>query len=139
MTDSLLDQYKKKLFKALKHLDYSYQKIKILPTSLAQLDEEGLETWESFSARFSRVVDLFLTKYVKAFVLKNDPGFEGSLRDFVNQGEKLGIIDNAEKWIQLREVRNITVHEYADEDLAIFFNQIKTEAPHLLKLKDILQ
>lgn len=34
-------------------------------------------------------------------------GFSGSLRDFVNQAEKLGYIENAETWMGIRELRNI--------------------------------
>jgi hypothetical protein len=92
---ALCQTYKIKLDKALQYLNYSFEKVKILPTNPESLDPESLETWESFSARFSRVADLFLTKYLKSYILAQDPGFEGSIRDFVNQAEKLGLIDSA--------------------------------------------
>ena len=87
--EEILKGYGEKLRKALKHLRYSYNKVRCIPADPSKLDEEQLAAWESFSARFARVVDLFLTKYLRALVLKNDPGFEGSLRDFANQVEKL--------------------------------------------------
>lgn len=135
----LVEDYRRKLLKALKHLEYSYQKIQKLPHDVTQLDEETLETWESFSARFSRVADLFLTKYVRAKVLEDDPGYEGSVRDFVNQGEKLGIVDNADTWMDIRELRNISAHDYTEEDLSQFFKQIKNYAPRLLQVKQKIQ
>ena len=112
--------------------------IKKLPMDVTQLDEENLETWESFAARFARVVDIFLTRFVRAYVLTNDPGFEGTLRDFVNQGEKLGIIDDAHAWMGIRELRNITSHDYSEEDLTQFFARLKTEAPRLLNITEKL-
>ncbi len=132
---ALVEDYQRKLLKALKHLEYSYQKIQLLPTDVDQLDEESLETWESFSARFARVSDLFLTKYVRAKVLENDPGFEGSLRDFVNQGEKLGFLDDADLWMDIRELRNISAHEYTEADLAQYFKQIKSHAHRVLLIQ----
>lgn len=141
MTDNLeyINQVKEQLLKAVSHLDYSYKKIISLPTHPDELNEETLEVWESFSARFSRVVDLFLMKYLKAIVKNNDPGFEGTLRDFLNQGEKLNLIDDAENWVFIRGLRNIIAHEYTDKDLEIYLNQLKNECPRLLQLKSVIK
>ncbi len=133
--EQFLEEQKNKLLKAIGHLEYSYKKILILPVELNQLDEETLETWESFSARFCRVADVFLTKYVRAFVLSQDPGFNGSLRDFINQAEKLKILDNVEAWMAIRELRNISAHEYTEKDLVEFFKRLKVETPHLIAIK----
>lgn len=126
------------LLKALSHLDYSYRKIQTLSIEVAQLDEESLQTWESFSIRFTRVIDIFLTRFLRAYVLKNDPGFEGTLRDFVHEGEKLGIIDDAQVWISIHELRNITAHDYSESNLIQFFMRLQKEAPRLLQLMDNL-
>ncbi len=132
----LLEISRQKLLKALKHLEYSYHKVISLPADVGQLDEESLETWESFAARFARVADIFLSRFVRAYVLIDDPGFEGSLRDFVNQGEKLGIICDARAWMGIRELRNITAHDNEENDLTQFFLRLKNEAPRLLSLKE---
>ena len=131
-------EQKSKLLKAIQHLDYSYKKVIHLPTDLHQLDDETLETWESFAARFCRVADVFLAKYVRAFVLLQDPGFNGSFRDFLHQAEKLGLLDNTETWMAIRELRNISAHEYTDKDLAVFFQRLRAEAPRLIAIKNIL-
>jgi hypothetical protein len=137
MTDykKLLDDTSRKLRKALQHLEYSSNKIGNLSADATRLDEESLETWESFSTRFSRVADIFLTKYLRTRVLMNDLGFTGTLRDFVNQGEKLGIVDSADAWMAIRELRNISAHDYSEEELSEFFERLKQESGRLLKLK----
>lgn len=135
----LAQDYKRKLVKALKHLEYSFIKIQSLTEDVAQMDDEILETWESFSARFARVADLYLSRYVRAMVLEDDPGFAGTVRDFTNQGEKLGLVDDADAWMDIRELRNISAHEYTEEDLSEFFKKLKENAPKLLAVQKILQ
>lgn len=134
--DKLHDQYRESLLKALTHLEYSYHKVTKLTNKAEELDEESLETWESFTARVSRVVDIFTSKYIQTYVKQNDPGFEGSLRDFVNQAEKLGLIDSADVWMEARGLRNITAHEYKAESLEEFFKAILAFSPTALSLKD---
>jgi len=136
--DVFLNEQKEKLLKAIRHLEYSYNKVVNLPAEPDQLDEETLETWESFAARFCRVADVFLAKYVRAFVLLEDPGFNGSFRDTLNQAEKLNLINNTETWMAVRELRNISAHEYTDKDLAGFFHKLRAEAPKLIAIKNVV-
>lgn len=136
--DEILGGYQQRLDKALTHLRYSAKKVALLASSPAALGEEELETWESFATRHARVVDLFLTKYLRAYVLRDDPGFSGSLRDFANQGEKLGLIDSADDWMALRELRNVVAHEYSDHDAEAFFRTLRDSAARLLALSEKL-
>lgn len=129
---------KRKLLKALEHLDYSYKKVLTLPEQVEKLDEESLETWESFAARFSRVVDIFLARYLRTRILIEDPGFSGTLRDYINQAEKLNLLNDAEEWLAIRELRNISAHDYSEKDLSIFFGRLKQECSKLLAIKNIL-
>ncbi len=135
---TLLEAYRRKLIKALDHLAYSNAKVRTLTASPIAMDEESLETWESFTARFSRVVDLFLTKYVRAKVLENDPGFSGTIRDFVDQGEKLGLLDSADRWMEYRGFRNIIVHEYDEDELEENFHSLREAALHVLGIRELL-
>lgn len=135
----LIHEQKLQLQKALKHLHYSFSKIEKNNTALDENDDESLETWESFSSRFARVVDLFLAKFLRTFVLYQDPGFKGSMRDFINQGEKFELLDDSDWWLSLRELRNIAAHEYNEDDLANFYKALFAECPKLLKLNNTLQ
>lgn len=134
-----LDVIKRKLQKALQHLNYSYQKVLLLSNDTEQLDDESLETWESFAARFGRVADMFLTKYIRLCVLIDDPGFIGTLRDFVNYAEKLHLLDDANAWMAIRELRNIASHDYSEKDLSLFFKQLKNECPRLLAINLLIK
>lgn len=136
--EQLRTHQKRKLHKAIAHLEYSYNKVKNLSSDVEHLNDEELETWESFSARFSRVSDIFLVRYVRSVVLINDPGFSGSLRDFVNQGEKLGVVDDANAWMAIRELRNISAHDYSESDLTEFFKRLLLECPRLIAIKSLL-
>lgn len=139
MTDfkKLIDDYSRKLQRNLKHLEYSYNKTN--KYGFSNLSENELESWESFSSRFSRVVDIFLTKYLRTLVLENDPGYTGSLRDYVNQAEKLRFIDEANTWMELRELRNITAHDYTETELSEHFENIREKTPLVLKIKDLIK
>jgi len=127
-----------KLKKALAHLAYSYKKVTKLSPEVEKLDEEMLETWESFAARFARVCDIFLSRYLRTLVLIEDPGFSGTLRDFLNLAEKMGIISSTKDWLALRELRNITAHEYSDKDMGAFFLTLRQSCPHLLAITNLL-
>lgn len=109
-----LEQCAMQIKKALRHLSYSYAKVKDLSVTIEDLSDEELESWEGFVARFGRVSDLFLARYLRGIILEGDPGFRGTLRDLVDQGEKLGILDSADTWMTIRELRNPSVHEYTD-------------------------
>ena len=96
------------------------------------MNEEELETWESFSARFSRVSDIFITRYLRTRILEEDPGFIGTLRDFLLKAEKMGLIDDTNHWLVIRELCNLAAHEYVEEGLTRFFRALKESAPTLL-------
>ena len=138
MSSELADKYKKQLIKAISRLDYSYNKVQSLNVDVENMDNETLETWESFTARFARVVDLFSTKYTRAYLLTMDPGYEGSLFDSLLKMEKANFIDSARDWLELRKLRNITAHEYSDEELGAFLNEVRERTPFVLGLRDKL-
>lgn len=138
--EKLLSIAKTKLTKALIHLEYSWKKIQRLPKDINQLSEEQLEIWESFSARFSRLVELFLNRYLRTYILLQDPGFEGSLRDRLHKAEKYDLVSDANHWLALRELRNVTAHDYSDEDIENHFQRLINETPFLLKnIKSVLE
>ncbi len=98
------------------------------------MNDSELEAWDSFAARFARTSDIFLTKYVKAYVLQDDPAYDGGFHDQLNKAEKLGLIENTELWMDIRELRNATVHEYSDQDLEKIFEKFRKYTPLLLAL-----
>ncbi len=138
LIDHLLNEYCSQIKKGIEHLAYSYKKILKLSSDVKTLSTEDLETWEGFVARFGRVSDIFLSKYVRSYVLKGDPAFRGSLRDFVDQAEKLGLVNDSETWMTIRELRNSSAHEYSENKLSTDFEKMRELAPILIELKNKL-
>lgn len=135
---ALLRDISVRLEKALQHLEYSFNKIKKLPDDLSLMDDEIMETWESFSSRFSRVSDIFIVQFLRTKIAIDEPGFKGSTRDYLNKAEKLNLITNAKTWVTIRELRNVEAHEYNDEDLTAFYNKLKSLCPELLSIRNII-
>jgi hypothetical protein len=126
-------KYEEYLMKALQHLEYSVVKSKNLPTVLSENTEESLEAWEGLTARFARVVDIFLTKYLKLIVRLEDPIFDGTLRDYLNVAEKARLLTDVDHWLSLRELRNIQAHDYTNEAFEKFVLAVKSESEFILR------
>jgi uncharacterized protein YutE (UPF0331/DUF86 family) len=76
-----------------------------------------------------------LTNFLRAVVLKNDPGFAGTLRDAVDIGEKLGLVDSADLWMELRGFRNLIAHEYEEDELERNFSDMRALTPRVLAIR----
>jgi hypothetical protein len=131
----LLTSSQKWLEKALGHLEYSQRKLAGTVPRVAEMDEETLEAWEGFVARFARASDLFLQKFLRGLVLHDDPAFRGSMRDLLNQAAKAGYIDDVECWLQIRELRNLAVHEYGEEAIDAALQDMMRLTPRLLETR----
>ena len=70
-TEKLLKEYRNQILKAIEHLSYSYAKVQALDSNPSHLTTQELESWEGFVARFARVSDIFLSKYVRSFVFQS--------------------------------------------------------------------
>lgn len=132
----LRKKYWNQLQKAISYLDRSFGRASRLPLKLSQNDDSQLEIWESFAARFARVVDLYLTKVLRAEILLQDAGFDGTLKDLLLAAEKANLIKSAEQWMQMRALRNIQAHDYTDESFSKFVGELIHFAPVLISLKE---
>ena len=136
---SLKEQIRKDLLAAIGHLEYSSNKIqKLNLLQKTSWDEEELETLESFSSRFARVSDIFISKFLRFRILEEDPGFRGSLIDSLNFAEKINLIEDAKSWLRIRSLRNVAAHDYAASDLLQLFKELLSLTPTLLQTKSKL-
>lgn len=131
----LVGYYYTKIVKSLKYLEFTYARVQKLSVDPTQLTDEEFEVWDGFATRFARSSDLFLSKYVKAAIKNDDPAFDGSFRDQLNRAEKLKLIDDSRVWFEIRELRNVVVHEYSDEDLKAIFQKMLKFTPLVLELR----
>ena len=140
MTDyqSILLEHKSALLKSLSYLKYSYQKVQGLSMQLKEATPELLEAWEGFVARFARVTDIFVMKYLRIKILLDNPDFRGTLRDLLNQAEKMNLIEDARQWMRIRDLRNQATHEYSEKELEPYLQEIKDLIPIVLAIEKIL-
>ena len=131
----LTGYYYTKIVKSLKYFEYTHARVLKLSTNPNDLSEQELETWDGFATRFSRTADIFLSKYIKAAVQKDDPGFDGSFRDYLNRAEKLKLIEDTGLWLEIRSLRNVIVHDYSDSDLDLIFKKMLKLSPLILGLR----
>lgn len=81
------------------------------------LDTEKVKTIDSFIFRFSKIQDKMGEKLFP-FVLEILKEYKPQMPfvDILNKLEKLELIPSADKWIDYRNLRNILVHEYPDNE-----------------------
>ena len=136
MTDHLqLIQVKlEHLTRMREYLAYSLSQVeKVLPLEdWATLRPEQHESMAAFRVRFSEFQE-HLGKTMRAVAVEEEQDVErfGAVLAFM---ERLQVLDSAEHWKVMRELRNAVNHHYEDdtERMAEFFAQLAKETPVLL-------
>lgn len=82
------------------------------------------------TARFARLEDIIIKKVFRA-VVAYELGDSDRLIDILNLMEKLELISSTEQWIELKDLRNIIVHEYELEDLPAIHHRVYRATPLL--------
>lgn len=118
-------QYLKAAFEqadeAMNHLNISIGRCKIFINNEAFSEEQLIEL-EALTGRFARLSDLLIQKIFKA-INELDGSAPGTVRDRLLEAEKKGIINNAEIFLEIRNMRNTIAHEYefsALKDIFVF-------------------
>jgi len=85
-----------------------------IDTSLYE-DKEKIKTFDAFIFRFIKLQDFMGDKLFKE-LLKRVGNYKDnmSLIDILDKLEKLEVIDNADRWMDFRIIRNKLTHEYPD-------------------------
>jgi len=83
---------------------------------------EGIDRLESFTSKFCRMQDTFVDKLLPVY-LRSLGELPGSAIDNLRRAEQLGLVDDAESWVEMRLLRNRLVHEYVD-DIALLCEQL---------------
>lgn len=106
----------------------------IFPLDTKKLSEIEIETKSLLDAtifRFAKLQDTISQKLLKNILILLEEDTESlAFIDILNKLEKLKVIPDAEKWRELRKMRNIIVHEYEEnpemivEELNLFYSSI---------------
>lgn len=76
-----------------------------------EFQPEIAEQLEAFVSRFARMQDTIGEKLLPRW-LHAQGERSSTLIDTLNRAEKLGILNSAERWIMVRQLRNGLIHEY---------------------------
>lgn len=80
-------------------------------------DKEKIKTIDAFIFRFIKLQDFMGNKLFKTLLMRIGEYRDNmSLIDILDKLEKLEIINDADKWIDFRMVRNSLTHEYPDNE-----------------------
>lgn len=85
--------------------------------SLAE-DEDLAERVEAFVSRFGRLQDTVGDKLLPAYLAAHGERL-ATFVDTLDRAERLGLIDDAQAWIDMRKLRNQMVHEYVEDPLVL--------------------
>ncbi|MGH8563129.1 MAG: HepT-like ribonuclease domain-containing protein [Gammaproteobacteria bacterium] len=97
-------------------------------------DPDDLDQYEALTARFARLQDTLLGPFRLIAILELEERKAERVRDLLNYMEKLGIIDAADEWAEMRRLRNAIAHEYWSnrEQLAEMFATVASFSRKLL-------
>ena len=101
--------------------------------AFSKIPEEAIAFFDMLSSRFARLQDLIGAKiFSLALHLLGEEDL--SSIDKLQKLEKLGYIDSARWWMQLRDIRNQLTHDYPGSEalLVLHFNQALPEIKKLL-------
>lgn len=89
----------------------------LFPLSAGSFDRQSRKALDAFLQRFQQVYDILARKLMPAMhaylVADARPR---SFRDTLDAFERLELIDSADRWEELNELRNRLIHEYALDD-----------------------
>lgn len=124
----------------LKELHLLNQAAKVLSETLSYCEEVGLKENYSFAelvhlealtSRFARLSDILIRKIFRLIhLLDYEP--QETVRDSINRAEKIGLIEDASAFAEIREVRNAIAHDYVSEDLSSIYERVFANSPKLL-------
>ena len=89
-----------------------------------ELDPILAERLDAFVSRFGRLQDTVGDKLLPALLISMAEKL-GAAIDNLDRAEKLGFIESADAWMEMRRLRNQMVHEYI-EDLAILASALRS-------------
>lgn len=91
------------------------------------LNNEAVMRLDQFVYRFSKLQDVIgakIFRYILAWLYEEEDTM--SMRDVLERLERLGIIDNVESWVYIRELRNTIAHDYplSTQEVVLSLNEL---------------
>lgn len=120
----IADIHEKRIKSALKHLKHLFP---INVEILENFSEEDLAWIDLLINRFGKLQDIMGSKIIDLFLEAQQENVENlTILDKINKLERLGLIEDAELWKEMRRTRDHIAHEYPDTPslMVKYLNQI---------------
>jgi uncharacterized protein YutE (UPF0331/DUF86 family) len=130
----LLTEQLQLLDKSVDVFSYSYKRCKEV-NEKPKYSEQDLERFESLTGRFARLADLLVQKIFR-LIDRMDLEDQGTVRDRINRAEKKGLIESAEQFVLIRELRNTIAHDYDPIAIEKMFLAVLDFCPILIDAVD---
>ena len=122
------------LMKAKDILEYSYNDCKQIEIK-DDLPYKEMDKFEALTSRFARLSDILIQKIFR-IIEKIDLEPQETVRDRINKAEKKRLIESAEKFNEIRILRNNIAHEYIIKALLDIFKKVLEYTPILFDSVD---
>lgn len=97
------------------------------------------EPFDALSDRFLRAFEAAL-KLFRTWERLREAAPSDTFRDLLLRAEKVGLISGAQRWIELRDMRNRIAHEYLPGELARLYAAMVTEgAEEFRRLRQVAE
>ena len=114
----------------------SIDKCQIFAESEAEeLTEENIESIEALFARFSRSIDMMISKILRGIDMLEVEDV-GTKLDVVIRAEKRGLVENYEELIALKDLRNELAHEYVGSVLIEKLEEVLEGSGKILEISE---
>ena len=88
-------------------------------------DAIAMEPYDALTSRFERCVEVFLGKYLRSLEFHLMGAAFPTVRDRLQFGLKIGLLTDAEIWLEMREFRNRMAHDYLPDKLVEMFEALR--------------
>lgn len=118
-------------------LSYSHDKCK--PIQLDEgIDQTELESLDALTSRFARLSDI-LVQRVFRLIDRLDLEDDGTVRDRINRAYKKGLISSADRFTDIRLLRNEIAHEYKSDSFYAIVVKVQAFTPDLPRSVDLVK
>lgn len=119
---TLVETVREKALRALELVDVSVEKLAPYDQARVTTPDEQ-EPYDALSDRFMRAVETCL-KFFRTYEYYMEAENSETVRDLLNHMEKLGLVSDTHKWMEMRDVRNRVVHDYLPDQLKKLYDLI---------------
>lgn len=104
--------------KEIRYLSYSSNQVFSEPFTLERAnslttDDQFAQQLEAFTSRFCRLQDTVGDKLIPTWLkMLQEP--VGAAIDNLDKAEKLGVLLSVDAWLEIRQTRNLMIHEYIE-------------------------